>query len=367
MDPRISNVIEDAGVFKFTLSNINVSLANALRRTILTDIPINVIRTETYETNQCQIQENTSRLHNEIVKQRLSCIPIHTKDLKVLPENVQLEVDVKNDTDNIIYVTTEHFKLKNKKTGAYLPAEEVRRIFPPCLKTNSYIDFVRLRPKISDMIPGEQLKLVADFSVGTAKENGMFNAVSKCSYGNTLDMVNIDKVWAEREAKLRADEVPSNDIQFQKRNFMLLDAQRIFTPDSFDFVIQTVGIYENQEIVKMAAKILTEKFAKFVEELDSNIVSVINSETTMDNCFDILLENEDYTMGKAIEYILYAKYYEGDKTLDFCGFKKFHPHDVKSTVRIAFRENSDKTIAKQYVRTAANELQEIFKIVYKMF
>ena len=124
MDPRISNVIEDAGVFKFTLSNINVSLANALRRTILTDIPINVIRTETYETNQCQIQENTSRLHNEIVKQRLSCIPIHTKDLKVLPENVQLEVDVKNDTDNIIYVTTEHFKLKNKKTGAYLPPKK---------------------------------------------------------------------------------------------------------------------------------------------------------------------------------------------------------------------------------------------------
>ena len=367
MDPRISNVIEDAGVFKFTLSNINVSLANALRRTILTDIPINVIRTETYETNQCQIQENTSRLHNEIVKQRLSCIPIHTKDLKVLPENVQLEVDVKNDTDNIIYVTTEHFKLKNKKTGAYLPAEEVRRIFPPCLKTNSYIDFVRLRPKISDTIPGEQLKFTADFSIGTAKENGMFNAVSKCSYGNTLDMVNIDKVWAERESKLRADEVPSNDIQFQKRNFMLLDAQRIFAPDSFDFVIQTVGIYENQEIVKMAAKILTEKFAKFVEELDSNIVSVINSETTMDNCFDVLLENEDFTMGKAIEYILYEKYYEGDKTLDFCGFKKFHPHDVKSTVRIAFHENSDKTIAKQYVRTAANELQEIFKIVYKMF
>jgi len=367
MDPRISNVIEDAGVFKFTLSNINVSLANAIRRTILTDIPCVVIKTETYETNQCQIQVNTSRLHNEIVKQRLSCIPIHTKDLNYLPENFQLEVDVKNATDNIIYVTTEHFKLKNKKTGAYLPTEEVHRIFPPCLRTNSYIDFIRLRPKISDTIPGEQLKLTADFSLGTAKENGMFNAVSKCSYGNTPDMAKIDKIWSEREAKLRADEVTSNDIQFQKRNFMLLDAQRIFAPDSFDFVIQTVGVYENQEIVKMAAKILAEKFAKFVEELDSNIVSIINSETAINHCFDILLENEDYTMGKAIEYILYEKYYQGDKTLDFCGFKKFHPHDVKSTIRIAFREPSDKTIAKQYVRFAANEAADIFKRIFKMF
>jgi len=367
MDPRISDVIEDNGVFKFTLYNINVSLANALRRTIMTDIPMAVIKTETYETNQCQIQINTSRLHNEIIKQRLSCIPIHIKDLTVLPENFSLEVDLKNDTDNIVYVTTEHFKLKNKKTGVYLPAEEVHRIFPPCLKTNSYIDFVRLRPKISDTIPGEQLKLTADFSIGTAKENGMFNAVSKCSYGNTPDMQKIDKVWADNESKLRAEEIPDKDIQFQKRNFMLLDAQRIFKPDSFDYVVQSIGVYENREIVKMAAKILSEKFSKFVEELDSNIVSVINSETTMDNCFDILLENEDYTMGKAIEFVLYEKYYQGDKTLDFCGFKKFHPHDLKSTIRIAFREVADKTIAKQYVRTAAVDLQEIFKIIFKMF
>lgn len=367
MDPRISNVIEDAGVFKFTLSNINVSLANALRRTILTDIPITVIKTETQDINQCQVLVNTTRLHNEIIKQRLSCIPIHIKDLTTLPENFQLEVDFKNDTENIIYVTTEHFKLKNKKTNNYLSSEEVHRIFPPCLKTNSYIDFARLRPKISDTIPGEQLKLVADFSVGTAKENGMFNVVSKCSYGNTPDMTKIDKVWAEREAKLRAEEMPDNEIQFQKRNFMLLDAQRIYTPDSFDFVIQSVGVYENRDIVKMAAKILSEKFAKFVEELDSNIVSVINSETAIDNCFDILLENEDYTMGKAIEYVIYEKYYEGDKTLDFCGFKKFHPHDLKSTIRIAFHETADKTMAKQYVRTAANEVMEIFKGVFKMF
>lgn len=367
MNPAISNVIEDDGVFKFTLSNINMSLANALRRTILTDIPVVVIKTETYEINQCQIQINTSRLHNEIVKQRLSCIPIHTKDLKLLPENFTLEVDLKNDTDNIIYVTTEHFKLKNKKNGNYLPQEDVHRIFPPNMKTNSYIDFVRLRPKISDTILGEQLKLSAEFSIGTAKENGMFNAVSKCSYGNTPDMVKIDKVWEERELKLRAEEVSESDILFQKRNFMLLDAQRIFVQDSFDFAIQTIGVYENREILKLAAKILSDKFAKFTEELDSNIVSIVNSETTMDNCFDILLENEDYTMGKVLEFILYEKYYEGDKTLDFCGFKKFHPHDLKSTIRIAFHETSDKTMARQYVRSAAVEAKDIFKVVTKMF
>jgi DNA-directed RNA polymerase alpha subunit len=367
MNPIISNVIEDNGVYKFTLSNINLSLANALRRTILTDIPTVVIRTDNYENNQCNVHINTSRFHNEMVKQRLSCIPIHTKDLTEFSENYILEVDVKNDTDNIIYVTTEHFKLKNKKTSNYLSKEDTHRVFTPNLKTNSYIDFVRLRPKISDTIPGEHLKLSAEFSIGSAKENGMFNVVSKCSYGNTPDIKKIEKVWDDRESKLRSDEVSEKDIQFQKRNFMLLDAQRIFLENSFDFVIQTVGVYENPEIVKMAAKILYEKFIKLVEEIDSNIVSINNSETTIENCFDILLENEDYTIGKVLEYLLYEKYYEGDKTLDFCGFKKFHPHDLKSTIRIAFRETSDKTIAKQYLRTVAEEAQDIFKVLFRMF
>ena len=87
----------------------------------------------------------------------------------------------------------------------------------------------------------------------------------------------------------------------------------------------------------------------------------------MDNCFDIILENEDYTIGKLIEFLLYSKYYEGDKTLSFCGFKKLHPHDLKSIIRVAFQDNSDKTIARQYMRSVCNDAHEIYKIIYKMF
>ena len=149
MNPQIVEPYEENDIYYFTLAGVNVSLANAIRRIILSEIPTVVIRTENYNDNQCQIQINTSRLHNELIKQRLSCIPIHMKDLKDFIETYQLEVDVKNDTDNVIYVTTEDFKIKNKTNGKYLKREEVQRIFPPCVLTNSYIDFVRLRPSIS--------------------------------------------------------------------------------------------------------------------------------------------------------------------------------------------------------------------------
>ena len=368
MNPQFSEISENDQILKFTLSGINVSLANALRRAILTDIPVVVIRTENYRDNQCNITVNTSRLHNEILKQRLSCIPIHMKELDLLPEKYMLEVDVKNDTDGIIYATTEDFKIKNKTTGNYLTKEEVRRIFPPCEKTQSFIDFVRLRPKISDTIPGEELKLAADFSVATARESSAFNVVSKCTYGNTPHMEKINEKWQDVEAKLRAqDDVKESDIEFQKRNFYLLDAQRIFVADSFDFAIKTVGVYGNRELVQMASKGLYEKFRDFTQDVESDVVPILNSETTMDFCYDIILENEDYTIGKVLEFILYEKYYVTDKILTFCGFKKFHPHNQESTIRLAYVQNTDKRMVGQHLRIACIEASQVFEKIYKMF
>ena len=61
-----------------------------------------------------------------------------------------------------------------------------------------YIDFARLRPGIGDQIEGEHIKLSAEFSVHTAKEDGMFNVVSKCAYGNTPDLVKANETWQKR-------------------------------------------------------------------------------------------------------------------------------------------------------------------------
>lgn len=367
MNPTLSDISEENDLYKFTLSGTNVSLANAIRRTILSDIPTLCIYTENAATNQCKIQVNTTRLHNEILKHRLSCIPIHHKDLKDLPDNYVLELDLQNETDNMIIVTSEHFRIRNKTNGNYLTEDVVRKIFPANPKTNAYIDFARVRPKIGDSIPGEHLQLTAEFSVHTAKENSMFNVVSKCAYGNTPDVEKAKSVWGEHEDKLRSGNTTAEEIEMQKKNFYLLDAQRHFVPDSFDFVIQTVGVYDNVELVKEACKVLQNKFVELVKSIDSDTVPILNSETTIDFCFDITLEGEDYTIGKVLEYILYEKFYKTEKVFSFCGFKKFHPHNDDSTIRIAYLENSDKRMAAQHLRVAAIDAGNIFKRIYEMF
>ena len=63
------------GVLEFTLKNTNVSIVNAIRRTLLTTIPTSII-----DSKQSEFYKNTGRLHNEILKQRLDCIPVHIKD-----------------------------------------------------------------------------------------------------------------------------------------------------------------------------------------------------------------------------------------------------------------------------------------------
>jgi DNA-directed RNA polymerase subunit L len=377
MEPMLKNFSEDQDVMKFTLHNIEVCFANALRRTILSDIPTLVIRTENHEINQCNIKHNTSRLHNEIIKQRLSCIPIHSTLLrdneqqKALPGNYSLILDVENTTENTMYITTEHFRLRDNNDGNVLSKEEMEKLFPGLFPKNvltqSYIDFVRLRPKIGSDIPGEKLSLVAEFSVATAKDNSMFNVVSKCAYGNTMDSSKASTVWDTIEEKLRKEGETDSDIKFQKENFRLLDAQRHYEPNSFDFVVQTLGVYDNKDLVRKACAIIQNKLLDLIQIIDDGELPVFMSETTMDNCFDIHLENEDYTIGKILEYILYTKFYEGEKTLNFCGFKKFHPHDTKSVIRMAFINKNDKTVINRYVRESCVDAQQVCKDIYQLF
>ena len=128
---KVSNLKEEDGILTFTMDSIDVSYVNAVRRTILSDIPIVCFKTTPYEENKANIIFNTSRLNNEIIKQRLSCIPICIKDLEMPIKNYLLEVDVENKTDTNMIVTTKDFKIRDLVTNKYLEDNVVKQIFPP--------------------------------------------------------------------------------------------------------------------------------------------------------------------------------------------------------------------------------------------
>ena len=193
MDPYLSNLSTKDENLYFTLNNTNVSIANALRRVILSDIQTVVFKTFPYKENLVNITNNTTKFNNEIIKQRLSCIPIHIKDTTIQLDDYEVILKKENTSDVIEYATSEDFQIKNIKTDKMLTTSQVQQIFPPNNITKQYIDIVRLQPKLSESLSGEKFEMTAKLTLGTAKENSSYNIVSTCSYRNTLDKAAIDE------------------------------------------------------------------------------------------------------------------------------------------------------------------------------
>jgi len=367
MNPNVDIKTDNNDVLTFTMSNINVSLANALRRTILSDIPIIIIRSHPYEKNDVIIHRNTSRLNNEILKQRLSCIPIYIRDRLTLSDlsEYEVEIDKKNNSDAIEYITTEDFTIKHK--GKLLKDNVVHKIFPPDPITKDYILFARLRPKISEDIPGEELKITAKMSWGSAGENGMFNVVSTCAYAMTPDISLQHDKWDIEEQKLHTKGMEEIDIEYEKENWLLGEGKRIYIKDSFDFILETLGVLSNKKIIHYAIEILHNKLNALQEQIENGTLPIKKNNGTSPNTFDLTLPNEDYTIGKSLEFILYQHYYISHKTLAYIGFLKKHPHDKDSIIRMSFKENVEETTPLQYLSEAIKKAQEIFATIESLF
>lgn len=109
------------------------------------------------------------------------------------------------------------------------------------------------------------------------------------------------------------------------------------------------------------------KCEKFLYELEHGQVPIVPSETTLKNGFDVTLINEDYTLGKVIEFYLYQQHFIADKTLSFCGFRKSHPHATDSIIRVAFHNEIDPVGVSTYIQGAAsNAITAFQKLVEQM-
>jgi DNA-directed RNA polymerase subunit L len=347
VNPRVeilSNPKDDE--LKFTLSEVNVSIANALRRIILSEIPIVVFRVSPSDKNKCSVIANTCGLNNEIIKHRLSCIPIHIKDVDTFPiKNYIMELNVQNNTDTTIYVTSNDFVIKDLVTGKPLPGDKIREIFPADDVTGDYIDFVRLKAKSAEEIQGKIINLTSEFDIGTAKEDGAYNVVSTCAYGNTIDQATQEAKLAQLKQKWKDEGKKESEIEFEATNWKLLEGKRIFKKDSFDFVIQSIGIYTNAELLNLACKVMIEKLQNLNSIIEKDEVEIKIADSTIPNCYDIHLNNEDYTIGKVIEYFLLKNFYDTG-ILTFSGFKMLHPHDTYSLIRVAYTKPVDVSYVK---------------------
>mgnify|MGYP001375554974 FL=1 len=342
--PKIESILEEHDMLKFNISNTNVSIVNGLRRTIMADIDIAVLDTS---DESIVIEHNTTMFNNEILKQRLGCIPIYMNELNDSVKDLQLVLDRENNSNSLEYVTTKDFKLVDKKTNKELPEKQVRELFPPNSQTKSYILFSRLKPQISKEIKGERLKLTCNLNIKKGKDSGMYNVVSSCAYKYAVDRVKQASEWEKVEKQLMdtIEEVDAAKLQqkidYEKENWFNHDGLRYTKDGSYDFCIETLGIYKNKQIITKACNVLILKLNEIKNSSEnSKLFSIKEMPVALKNSFDIVLYKEDYTIGKILEYVMHYSYYR-KKLLSYVGFSKPHPHDENSIIRLAFTDDNE--------------------------
>jgi DNA-directed RNA polymerase subunit L len=364
MSAKLSNLKEENGRLTFTLSNIDVCYANAIRRILMSSIEIIGFKTSPYEENMCNIQLNETRIHNEIIKQRLSCIPVCISDIEHFPIDTHvMELDVENDTDTEIIVTTKDFKIKNTSNNQYLDEAEVRKIFPPFVAPNGeeyFIDFLSLRPRLSEQIPGNKIKLSSKFSVVKARDDSSFNVCGTCGMGCTPDVPKMKQELEIRKQKWKDEGKTEAEVAFEASNWTKLEGLRYIILNSFDWALESVGIYSNETLMVKACILLLEQLEAFRVALEQDQISIQPSMTTENNFYDVILINGDYpfgdyTFGNILNYEMYQTFFVELKTISSTGFKKMHPHDEEGLLRISLVGKTDGTTALKTMLVAAIE------------
>ena len=371
--PQIINQRENNDVYEFQINRCNVSIANAIRRTLITDIPSVCFNTEEYNHKNDELQstifyENTTGFNNEILKQRLSCIPIHIKNAR--PEDIEnLYVEIKKNSSEkyVEFITTEDFNLFDSKTNNQLKKSDRDKIFPANKQTGDYILFARLKPSVASNLEGQKLHIRSRLQIKTAKHNGQYNMCSLAAYRNTPDEVRQQDVWAKLEEKYRSLNLENSDIEEKKVDWFIHDANRHFKEDSFEFKVESVGVYKNEELLNIACSVLKERLAMFIDDID-NKFDYVRGSTNIESSYDVKLFDYSYTIGKVIEYILHEIYIKNN-TLNYVGFIKKHPHDDHSLIRIIFQDKDKSNIenVKTLLTSCANQAIDIFDSVQRAF
>jgi len=365
---------------EFECANIHFSMANAIRRIMLANVQSVGFRSEPYQNSDINIIENDTPLHNQIMAHRIAMIPINVP----VPDKFNVDdylfiLKVINNTNIVKNITTEDFEIKQISTNKFLSKENVKAFFPPDAITGDYALITKLRPKyfvpfktmsaevISDMNKEFKsnsdspmnLNIEAKASISSGSENSHYCPVACACYINTVDParaeIGLKEFIDKHNENAKLLNITPMDTEALKRRFDLTERSRYFyindkeEPTVFTFKIESVGIIPPFIIFHRAINILKDKLNFFISNLinkNENVITIENSKQLI-NGYNIIIQNEDDTLGNIIQShfcLLYADYsLEKDKRkLKFVGYKRPHPLENHIILTIqAYNDNLD--------------------------
>jgi DNA-directed RNA polymerase subunit L len=167
------------------------------------------------------------------------------------------------------------------------------------------------------------------------------------------------------------EEIESS-LNYAKNGWLALEGKRITKKNSFDFEIETVGVYSNEEIVRRACDVLVNSLDELeITMSQTNALVDFFEVNSVGQFIMVKLENYDYTIAKALEAVLYMRNWESkDKMdgLDYLATVRPHPHIPEIYLRLHYITGLDDRVSleersRMIVLNAITECKDVFKKV----
>jgi DNA-directed RNA polymerase subunit L len=323
LSPKISHVSEKEAILSFRISGVDVSIANAIRRTILTDIPVQGFTADTINITK----NNCVKMHDQVLQLRMENIPI-LLDSITPSDTYELILDITNTTDTLREVHTGDFQvinLQTQKNESDLLSIWFPKPFP----------LLQLQGRISESIMGETIQLRCRPQLVTARQHAAFVA-GNVGFAWTPNPEKITQEVSKIEEQYKKEGLNSYEIASKIQNWKLLEGARHTLDNTFDFMVESYCFYSPTQLVVTACSLLSKNLRDFIISLNQDRYSILeNQSMTIPNAWDIQLSQMDESLANILTHFLYTKYFLEDKKLSFCACARLHPYDEHLTLRVA--------------------------------
>ena len=336
----------------FKVKDVDVSILNAIRRVILAEIENVAFEFKPFNTGDEQkikIITNTCPLHNEIIQQRLSMLPINLTVNEILDfddNNYKFVINKKNETNKIVNVTTDDIEIFDSNNKKY-DDKFTKRVFPKNKYSGDHLLITKLKPNLINIKDGNEINIEMKATKDKAQNYSGFGYVSQCVYYNIVDEKKAEKELKKRLEQFEKDNNPTKEEKESFINdFNNLDRDRYFhkndfdEPNYFEYMIESECLTSPEYLFYKALTILDNKLQNVISKItdDSFTFEYVDNSKNM---YDIKIENEKHTLGNLIQALFYNIFIRKDnkQVVEYIGYKCPHPLENNMIIKIKFKND----------------------------
>jgi DNA-directed RNA polymerase subunit L len=352
---KITNLNKSSNIdLEFIVEDLDHEYVNSIIRSTLQNIP-----TYGFMIKQTEIIENSNMLNNEIIDHRISMLPLHNPNGLPLQDYV-FELNVINNTNDVMTVTTDDFKIKHKTNGTEIQATE---IFPHDEITNDPILLARL----NEMKRGEKIHLKTSPIIGIGKNHSLFQCTSQASHKFVVDE---NRARTAFQKKISDKNLSDEQIKEEEKRFNTLERNYYYhqnedgKPNKIKLMFEAIGSIPVLNIPVLAANGLIKIIDTLKIELSKPRSEKVQfaKDKNHKNSVIVKMIDEDYTIGTILTHYIYKHYVEEENAVSYVGCVK--PHLLENNIIIKI-VTSDGEI--EPVKALLNQSLDQLKILYNTF